>query len=83
MVVEIDAPAFIAGVDDQAIAEQFVKFIEKRGVAPRFDRVVQHDVGVAAHQRAGNADDRRDADAAGDQAPGLSRPVDFEQRGRT
>ena len=67
--VEVDAPAFVAGVDDQTVAEHLCEFIEKRGVAPRFDRVVQLHLGVMAHQRARNADDRGNADAAGDQAP--------------
>ena len=39
--VQIDPPAFVAGMDDQALAEQAYELIEKRGIAPRPHGVVQ------------------------------------------
>jgi hypothetical protein len=70
-------------MDDQPIAEQAGQFVEKSGIGARLDGVVERDIGVAAHQRPGNAEHRCNANSACDQTIGFFGPVDFEQRGRT
>ena len=48
--VEIEPAIFVAGVDDEAIAEQGGEPVQIGGVAARAHRVMQRERGVAARQ---------------------------------
>ena len=80
--VEIETAAFVAGMDDEAIAEQGGEPIQIGRIAARAHGKMQREIGAAAAERLRGADDRRDADAARDQAVMAAAPVELDQRDR-
>src|SRR5205085_11419356 len=78
---EIEPLALFAGMDSEVTAEQRLQLFQIGRIAPRADRVMQGDIGIAASQCLRDAENWRDADAAGDQAIMRPHPVDLELRG--